>query len=178
MIERGLKTFVEVGQALREIRDDRLYRAEYETFEEYVEKRWEMGQSRAYQFIDAAQIVESLKSSTIVELLPSNEAQIRPLSILQTEQQPQVWQEAVSTAPNGKVTAAHVAATVQKHQNQVALEEAWQNQEDEDTGECDSAPAVSSKSKLDQLLNSSASIKDWARTVQRRIAKTLELQPV
>jgi len=40
------------------------------------------------------------------------------LSIAKTklppEQQAEVWQEAVETAPNGKVTAAHVAQVVEK----------------------------------------------------------------
>lgn len=34
VIERGLQTFVEVGNAIREIRDSRLYKDEYGTFEE------------------------------------------------------------------------------------------------------------------------------------------------
>ena len=32
-IERGLQTFIEVGEALREIRDHRLYRGDHPTFE-------------------------------------------------------------------------------------------------------------------------------------------------
>lgn len=33
-IERGLKTFIDVGQALAEIRDSRLYKGTHETFED------------------------------------------------------------------------------------------------------------------------------------------------
>ena len=44
-IRRGLHTFVEVGQALAEIRDSRLYRATHETFATYLDDRIE----EAYQ---------------------------------------------------------------------------------------------------------------------------------
>jgi hypothetical protein len=40
MIARGKKTFVEVGLALAEIRDLRLYRREYSGFQEYCQKKW------------------------------------------------------------------------------------------------------------------------------------------
>ena len=39
-IARGKKTFVEVGLALAEIRDLRLYKLEYGGFEEYCRKKW------------------------------------------------------------------------------------------------------------------------------------------
>ena len=37
-----------------------------------------------------------------------------PLTKLAPEQQAEVWQEAVETAPDGKVTAAHVTRVVEK----------------------------------------------------------------
>jgi len=46
--------------------------------------------------------------------LPDNEAQARPLSQLEPDQQREVWQEAVKTAPNGKITGAHVAGVVRE----------------------------------------------------------------
>ena len=55
-IERGLQTFVEVGTALLTIRDRRLYRAQYKTFEDYCQERWGMSRPRAYQMIDAAAV--------------------------------------------------------------------------------------------------------------------------
>src|SRR5258707_3805522 len=50
-------------------------------------------------------------SSTIVEL-PSNEAQTRPLTSLEPDQQVEAWQAAVASATTGKVTARHVEAAV------------------------------------------------------------------
>jgi len=40
VIEKGLQTFYEVGQALAFIREKKLYRAEYKTFEDYCRERW------------------------------------------------------------------------------------------------------------------------------------------
>lgn len=122
VIERGLQTFIEVGSALMEIRNSRLYRQTYATFEEYCQERWDLRKSRTYQLMDAAEVVENLKSSTIVELfsgnipLPVNEAQARPLAKLDVDMQRQVWQRAVETAPQGKITARHVETIVKEFQ--------------------------------------------------------------
>lgn len=122
VIERGLQTFIEVGSALMEIRNSRLYRQMYTTFEEYCQERWDLRKSRIYQLMDAAEVVENLKSSTIVELssgnipLPVNEAQARPLAKLEVELQRQAWQRAVETAPQGRITAKHVETVVREFQ--------------------------------------------------------------
>lgn len=111
-IAQGLSTFVEVGGALAEIRETRLYRAEFVTFEEYCQRRWYMNASRARQLIASAQVVAAVESVTTVT--PANEAQTRPLASLEPEQQREVWKEAVETAPEGKVSAKHVAQTVER----------------------------------------------------------------
>jgi hypothetical protein len=121
IIAHGFKTFVDVGLALVAIREQRLYRQDYGTFEDYLRQRWDLGQSRAYQLMDAANVVTVLKSSTTVEL-PMNEAQTRPLTRLPAEQQAEVWQEAVETAPAGKVTADHVKKTVNRRKGTPADE--------------------------------------------------------
>lgn len=60
-IERGLNTFVEVGRALTEIRDAKLYRFGFKTFEAYCKERWEIDRSRAYQLIGQANVVAAIK---------------------------------------------------------------------------------------------------------------------
>lgn len=120
VIERGLQTFIEVGSALMEIRNSRLYRQSHTTFEEYCQERWDLRRSRTYQLMDAAEVVENLKSSTIVELssgptpLPLNEAQARPLARLGVDMQRQVWQKAIETAPQGRITARHIETVVRE----------------------------------------------------------------
>lgn len=71
-IERGLSTFWEVGEALMRIRDERLYRADFSTFEDYCQSRWNMTRRRANQLVEAAQM------GTVVPI--ENERQARALA--------------------------------------------------------------------------------------------------
>jgi hypothetical protein len=109
-IEAGLQTFIEVGRALLAIRDGKLYRADYGTFEEYCQRRWGVSRPYAYQLMDASVVVENV--SAIADIIPINEAQARPLTRLDPEAQRQVWREVVDTAPARGITAAHVSKTV------------------------------------------------------------------
>ncbi len=109
-IAKGMQTFVDVGSALLEIRDSRLYRREFGTFEEYCRDRWGMERRHAYRLIDAAQVVSNVSHGTQIE--PENERQIRPLTSLEPELQREAWQRAIDTAPDGKITAAHVQNVV------------------------------------------------------------------
>lgn len=106
IIEKGQKTFVEVGSALIEIRDSGLYK-QYGTFEKYCKERWGYARATAYRLIDSAKVKENL-SPIGDKALPTNESQTRPLTHLPPKQQREVWKEAVETAPEGKVTAKHV----------------------------------------------------------------------
>lgn len=110
VIEHGLQTFVDVGTALMEIRDSRLYRDSHGTFEDYCRERWGLKRQRAYELIDAARIAGSL--SEISDKAPVRESHVAPLASLPADTQREVWQRAVETAPNGKVTAKHVEQTV------------------------------------------------------------------
>ncbi|MFA5706797.1 MAG: hypothetical protein WDA41_10620 [Candidatus Neomarinimicrobiota bacterium] len=117
VIAKGMHTFVEVGNALLTIRDGRLYRDKYATFEAYCVERWEMKRRYANYLIASAQVVERL--GTIVPILPATETQARPLTTIPMEQVGEVWQEAIETAPkdkNGKpiITAKHVEETVKQ----------------------------------------------------------------
>lgn len=117
VIQQGLESFVEVGNALAKIRDARLYRNEFDTFEDYCSRKWSLSRPRAYQFIAAAEVVDDV--STIVDT-PKTESQARPLTQVPREQRAEVWQEAVATAPidertgEPKITAKHVEQVVAK----------------------------------------------------------------
>jgi two-component system response regulator NreC len=76
-VDRGLQTFVEVGQALAEIRERRLYRANHDTFERYCRERWGFTRQRARQFIDAAAVTTVVVKAGLPA--PTNEAQARAL---------------------------------------------------------------------------------------------------
>lgn len=61
VIERGKQTFIEVGQALAEIQEDRLYHKQgYATFEAYCKERWGWTRSIAYRYIDASEAAENV----------------------------------------------------------------------------------------------------------------------
>lgn len=93
IIFRGMTAFLEVGDALVEIHDGRLYRRTHKTFDGYCRERLGMGKSRAHQLIDAAKVVLNL--STVVDIPPpSNERQIRFLAGLRPDKQCEVWEEA------------------------------------------------------------------------------------
>ena len=91
VIERGLQTFYEVGKALEEIREQKLYRETHKTFENYCRDRWGMARPTAYRFINAAQVMENL--SPIGDILPRKENQVRPLTQLSPELQIKIWQQ-------------------------------------------------------------------------------------
>jgi hypothetical protein len=111
IIERGRETFCEVGTALMRIRDGRLYREtlnssgeKCKTFEEYCRERWGMERRHAYRLMESAKVVENVSHVT-QNAIPTSERVVRPLTSLPPDQQREVWEEAVRTAPEGKVMA-------------------------------------------------------------------------
>jgi hypothetical protein len=107
VIERGLATFHEVGTALLAIRDERLYRARYGTFEEYCQDKWSMTPQHAGRLIGAAEVMATLEPIGFQR--PDNERQVRELAKVAPEAQLAAWAAAIETAPDGKVTANHMA---------------------------------------------------------------------
>ena len=94
VIDRGLKTFIEVGNALREIREGRLYRCEYATFDEYCRRRWGWDRINAHRHIEAATVVDVLSFDNIDG--PSNVAQTREIAPLLRKDEREalaVWRE-------------------------------------------------------------------------------------
>lgn len=107
-IEAGIKTFLTVGNALAEVRESRLYRSRYETFESYCSCRWSLSRSRAYQMIEAAEVV-----STIVDTgapAPTNEGQARALAAAPPEERADVM---TAVAEKGKPTAAAITEEIE-----------------------------------------------------------------
>lgn len=98
-IARGLRSFLEVGMALKEIRDRRLYRQLYSTFEEYCARRWDFSRPRAYELVAASEVVADLSAIADTEVLPENEAQARPLTRLKdAAARRRAWHTAVTMA--------------------------------------------------------------------------------
>jgi hypothetical protein len=112
IVEHGLQTFYEVGKALDEIREQKLYRETHKTFEAYCQQKWGMARQTANRFIGAARVMEILEP--IGSKIPTKESQIRPLAQLPPELQIQIWQEAVESSPNGIPTGAAVKRLVEE----------------------------------------------------------------
>lgn len=108
VIQRNIGAFYEVGRALMEIRDKGLYKdvLGFDTFEAYCKERWDFSRRHAYRFIEAVEVIENVSESDTKH--PINLEQTRPLAHLDADQQRIAWKQAVETAPEGKVTAAHV----------------------------------------------------------------------
>jgi hypothetical protein len=89
VIGRGLKSFVEVGLALKEIRDNRLYREQHANFEDYCQRRWGMSRIQGHRLIEAAEVSADLLP--IGNTLLTCEAQARELVPLSQEMRRKVW---------------------------------------------------------------------------------------
>ena len=110
IVEHGLQTFYEVGKALDEIREHKLYRETHKTFESYCLDNWGIGRRTADRFIAAAQVIEILRPIGLK--IPTKENQVRPLTGLPPELQLEIWQEALELSPNGMPTGAAVQRLV------------------------------------------------------------------
>lgn len=112
IIERGAQTFREVGDALAEIRDKRLYRQHYDRWEEYCQDRWGIGGSRARQLIGASGVARQIESVTTVTL--SNEAQARAAGKAPTSMRGRVAERAAELAGDSALTTRHIEAAVRE----------------------------------------------------------------
>lgn len=80
-----------------------------------------MKRAHAYRLIESARVVENLspigdkldKVQNVYNCkqIPSTESQARELASLNPDEQRQVWEKAIETAPDGHITAAHIRET-------------------------------------------------------------------
>ena len=103
-IKSGLRTFVEVGQALTEIKDREYYLTTHTSFPDFCRDEFDVGKAYAYRLIAAAEIQAAIShqcggnpKSTIVDCLPVNEAQSAPLAKLPIEEVADCWTEVVDS---------------------------------------------------------------------------------
>lgn len=81
---------------------------------ECVQKEFKQAERYIFYQYKAAEIELNVSDCTIVQLGAIPEGQLRPLSKLEPQQQRDAWAKAVETAPDGKVTAAHVSKVVKE----------------------------------------------------------------
>lgn len=85
VISHGLGTFQQVGLALVEIRDKRLYRCTNRTFEGYCREKWGFSKSHGNRIIEAARAVQNLTPNGV-----KNVSQARALAGYSPEVQAEV----------------------------------------------------------------------------------------
>ncbi|WP_067801398.1 hypothetical protein [Actinomadura formosensis] len=88
--------FWAAGKALQVIRDRRLYRADYGSFEAYCTDRWEIGRRQADRLIAAWPIAEQLRPIGLASL---NEGQVRELLPIADRHGPQAAVTVYRTGP-------------------------------------------------------------------------------
>lgn len=109
VIDAGMHTFLTVGNALAEVRNGRLYREHFDTFEFYCSCRWALSRSRAYEMMAAAEVVSAMADTD--GPVPVNERQARALAAVPPEERADVM---AAVAAKGKPTAAAIADEVKR----------------------------------------------------------------
>ena len=91
------------AKALQTIRDKKLYRSEFDTFEDYVSDRLGKSRSWAYRQIDYIKVCQNIAESSLSPIGDISEAATREIADLEPDQQVEVVQEATK---NGKKPTA------------------------------------------------------------------------
>lgn len=109
-IASGIKAFRDVGQALKHVRDFRLYRATHATFEDYCRERWGWSRQRGYQLVDAAEAIAGLPDDC-QEFL-TNSGQAAALARVDPEHREEVVRKAAEAGPVTAKAIREAAAAV------------------------------------------------------------------
>ena len=111
VIQTHFATFQKAGEALRDIRDSRLYRETHSTFEQYCRDRWEMSKTQANRLIAAAKVVENIATITSPAVTEQiTESVVRPLSGLDPSEQKKAFKQALAAAPAATGVTARLVA--------------------------------------------------------------------
>lgn len=115
VIKKSMNSFYDMGEALKEIRESRLYKNEFSSFEDYCSAKWAMKRDYADRVINSAITIDNL---TPMGVVPDSERQTRPLTKLKDPQiQQQAWAQVVkeSEETHEPITAKKVEAVVKQY---------------------------------------------------------------
>ncbi len=120
------ESFMKIGEDLKDVRDNRLYKPEnggqYGTFEDYCRERWGFSRVHGHRLIVGAEIALALPAGN--NAAPTSERQLRPLATIpETEERRLAWEEAVRTY-GPQPTHDQVRAIVERRAQRMSLEEA------------------------------------------------------
>jgi len=117
IIERGKKTFVEVGLALLEIRDKRLYKESHSSFDSYCRERWGYSRQYGHQLMAAAEVSSMLDISN-----PRQAYELAPLVKADEQEAVKIWRD-LKEEYGDKVTAGLIRRTVKNRIERIKREE-------------------------------------------------------
>jgi hypothetical protein len=117
IISSNEAAFLQIGQALSLIKAKDLQKVNDPnlSFADYCNRRWGYGDKYSYKLIAAFECISRLKGALTpkgVTAFPTCEAQVRPLTKLDSEKQIEVWAAIVEDADNKTITAATVEEVV------------------------------------------------------------------
>jgi hypothetical protein len=110
VISEGKQTFIAVGKALMTIRDGKLYRVKYATFEEFTLAEYGWARNYANKLIAAVVVVKELPKA--VGAMVPNEAAARALKDVPAEDRADVVIEAAKTGEVNTATIEEAAENV------------------------------------------------------------------
>jgi hypothetical protein len=64
VVERHVQSFFDAVEAMRTIKSENLWRGDYRSWEDYVERKWRMSRQHSYRLLDAGGIIEAVKTVT------------------------------------------------------------------------------------------------------------------
>jgi hypothetical protein len=115
-IEAGLEYFRIAGESLRIIKEKKLYKSEYSTYEDYCHQRWGFSPQYANRLISAASTIRQIEESEPTgSVLPHSESQAR---ILSKSKDPNIaWKSAQEETGKEQPTAKDIEAHLQEKED-------------------------------------------------------------
>ncbi len=117
-IETGLERYRIAGEALRMIKEQGLYKSQYNTYDEYCRQRWNITPQHANRMIKATEVVESIaESEPIGSVLPKLESQARALA--KAENPSEAWRKSQEESGTDQPTSEQIRESVKKEHAEV-----------------------------------------------------------
>jgi hypothetical protein len=116
---------LKIGEHLKEIRDEKLYKHEHSNFEDFCVAEFDLKHSQAYALIAAVDVKASLKPSAMAEEI-TNERQARALVPVPAEQRAEVLEKVIERGP---VTAKAITEAAREIATPIAIKETGRDKE-------------------------------------------------
>ena len=109
LLEKQVESgFSNAANALREIKESKIYKKQYGTWENYLKDRWGYSKMWYSHLISASEVVDNIEKVNNCLPKPSNIGQARELSTLEPAQQVEVWEAVTEKYEPKEITAAKI----------------------------------------------------------------------